>query len=61
MSELKPCPFCGEKPILQDGDYRLAHLRDCYIATSISHEVQWFVGKRVIRLWNTRVGETDDE
>ena len=47
--KLLPCPFCGIKPKLTDGDYYIAHKSGCMLRA-----VEWLVGAIEIHRWNTR-------
>lgn len=52
--ELKPCPFCGEKPIVSKhyeyNEFRLVHR--CRVIGPIS--IDWTSEENIIKRWNTR-------
>ena len=62
MSELKPCPFCGSKAILETFTtafekvprYRV-RCEKCFCQTNWDY----FEADEVIEAWNRRVGEHD--
>ena len=57
MSELKPCPFCGRTPIVEDcGEHRYFIRCKCGIA----QDKLYWQKCDAIRRWNTRKGETDE-
>lgn len=51
MSELKPCPFCGNRPTPFDGDHRMDHAEDCLLKEL---GLTWIVGRRKEAKWNRR-------
>lgn len=63
MSELKPCPFCGDTyirpPYLRDGSYRIG----CNTVNCICLHTQGkgFASEEdAIKAWNRRVGKNGD-
>ena len=58
MSELKPCPFCGEMPIIhgeESGDYYIEciNVGCACLPTSCFYETK----EQAIEAWNRREGE----
>lgn len=52
FTELKPCPFCGAKPILMETN------QGCHVQCLKCRVQNWRQHKRVvIKLWNIRTGE----
>ena len=63
MTELKPCPFCGEKPSLfryPFNDIISCQNQRCYVQPSIgiSHEYGR-CDDEIVDKWNTRDGEQE--
>lgn len=59
MSNLKPCPFCGAKPYISQGEtkYYLKHKYECYFYGKHNHDVQLVAfanDSDDIASWNTR-------
>ena len=58
--ELKPCPFCGEKPIIkQVGDRKQYMVFFCEVCgkTPVHSSEARYTVRGAIRIWNRRVGE----
>jgi hypothetical protein len=58
-NELNPCPFCGAKPYISQGEtkYYLKHKDECYFYGKHNHGVQLVAfanDSDVIASWNTR-------
>jgi sarcosine oxidase delta subunit len=50
--ELLPCPWCDERPELEDGDVVVSHSDDCFFSRHYSQEM-WLIGRKLER-WNHR-------
>ena len=67
MEELKSCPFCGGKAVLHVKDGVRVVCKECgastmgYVDSYLQGKPQGTAVKRVIKKWNKRVGEVDDE
>lgn len=57
--EGKPCPFCGVKAELYDGDYKIKHLSDCFLRPTYNIDSTWCVSKTSKEAWNRRAYEND--
>ena len=57
MSEkLKPCPFCGQKPYIEDClNYITNKIESYYVVCNCQSVVDFDTKKRAIEAWNTRV------
>lgn len=64
MSELKPCPFCGGKAMIEQAKVRKGY--ETYIVCcgclvdmpTITYDTQEEADKKAIKAWNRRVGDT---
>jgi sarcosine oxidase delta subunit len=50
--EILPCPWCDERPELEDGDVVVSHSDDCFFSRHYSQEM-WLIGRKLER-WNHR-------
>ena len=59
MSELKPCPFCGNKARVWRTNY--ATFVECVNYSAKSHQVELsaVTEEEAIKAWNTRKGNED--
>lgn len=63
QTELKPCPFCGNQPLLLEADYDSCMwweitCKGCGLSTShddINDK------KKLIEIWNKRIGDEDEQ
>lgn len=55
--ELKPCPFCGKKPVLADDDPANTYIYCDNAKCQMCPDTLYASRRKVIRLWNTRKGE----
>lgn len=51
VSKIKPCPFCGGKPIV-DKNQNSVYCADCHMGTPWTDSIE-----DAIKTWNRRVGE----
>jgi Lar family restriction alleviation protein len=66
MSDLKPCPFCGGKAVVNEGQTpwlrTFVECFDCHVCTCVYYKKD---GKsptyRAIAAWNRRVNEVSHE
>lgn len=64
MQELKPCPFCGHKPLLRymkSGGYYRIDCPNCDIVFRVGAGAKERIPERIIHAWNRRPGLTTGE